>query len=439
MEITLLFFLILLNGAFAMSEMALVASRKGRLQKLAEEGDHGAERALELNQEPTSFLSTVQIGITSIAILNGIVGEAVLAAPLARWLEAHGVGPTSSGWLSTGIVVVAITYFSIVLGELVPKRIGQMNPEAIARVVATPLRWLSVLAKPFVKLLSGSTHLIIRMLGVKEREEGSLVEEDIHALLAEGSESGHIEDTEHELVKNVFRLDDRLLGSLMVPRSQITVLDAAQPWSENARRIEGSDHSRYPVVRRNLHDILGIVMARQLLVQTLKGQTPDLAAGLQPAVFVPESLTGMELLDNFRASGTHLAFVVDEYGEVLGMVTLADLIEAITGEFKPHGSQDAWAVQRDDGSWLLDGLIPIPELKDRLELKAVPEEGTEKFHTLSGMLMLLLGRVPRTADKVQWEDWMLEIVDMDGRRIDKVLAAKVLGDRPLGEGQTSPE
>src|SRR4051812_35197688 len=194
MEITLLFFLILVNGAFAMSEIALVAARKGRLQKMAEEGDHGAARALRLNEEPTRFLSTVQIGITSIAILNGIVGEAVLAEPLARWLEKHGVQSHNSGWVSTGLVVFAITYFSIVLGELVPKRVGQMNPEAIARVVARPLDWLSMLAKPFVKLLSGSTHLIIRILGVKEREEGSLVEEDIHALLVEGSESGHIED-----------------------------------------------------------------------------------------------------------------------------------------------------------------------------------------------------------------------------------------------------
>jgi len=318
----------------------------------------------------------------------------------------------------------------------VPKRIGQMNPEAIARVVATPLRWLSILAKPFVKLLSGSTHLIIRVLGVKERDDTNLVEEDIHALLVEGSESGAIEDTEHELVRNVFRLDDRLLGSLMVPRSQIIVLDANLPWAENAKRIEASDHSTYPVVRRTFHDILGIVTARKLLVKTLKGEKPDLTADLQAVVFVPDSLTGMELLDNFRASGTHQAFVVDEYGEVLGMVTLADLIEAITGEFKPHGAEDAWAVQRDDGSWLLDGLIPIPELKDRLSLKSVPEEGTEKYHTLSGMTMLLLGRLPHTADKVHWEDWTLEIVDMDGRRIDKVLASST---KPAPEsGATMP-
>jgi putative hemolysin len=435
MEIALLFFLILLNGAFAMSEIALVASRKGRLQKLADEGDHGAARALELNQEPTRFLSTVQIGITSIAILNGIVGEAVLAEPVAKWLVAQGVKAQYSGVLSIVLVVLAITYFSIVLGELVPKRIGQMNPEAIARVVATPLRWLSILAKPFVKLLSGSTHLIIGLLGVKERDDAGMVEEDIHALLVEGSETGAIEDTEHELVRNVFRLDDRLLGSLMVPRAHIVTLDANVPWIENAKRIEASDHSRYPVVRRDLHDVVGIVTARHLLVDTLKGRTPDLTKKLQTPVFVPESLTGMELLDNFRASGTHLAFVVDEYGEVLGMVTMTDLLEAITGEFKPRHAEDAWAVRRDDGSWLLDGLIPIPELKDRLSLKSVPEEGTEKYHTLSGMTMLLLGRLPHTADKAYWEDWCLEIVDMDGRRIDKVLASQKR--KPEGEATIS--
>jgi putative hemolysin len=223
----------------------------------------------------------------------------------------------------------------------------------------------------------------------------------------------------------VFRLDDRLLGSLMVPRAHIVALDANLSWAENARRIEESDHSRYPVVRRGLHEILGIVTARQLLVTSLKGQTPDLATTkLQVPVFVPESLTGMELLDNFRASGTHLAFVVDEYGEVLGIVTLTDLLEAITGEFKPHREEDAWALRRDDGSWLLDGLIPVPELKDRLELKSVPEEGTDKYHTLSGLMMLLLGKLPHTGDKAYWEGWRLEIVDMDGRRIDKVLAAK---------------
>lgn len=422
MEIALLFFLILLNGAFAMSEIALVTARKARLQKFLEEGDKGAEAAVELGQEPTRFLSTVQIGITAIGIMNGIVGEAFLSQPVAEWLQGLGVKGKASEYAATGLVVLAITYFTIVLGELVPKRLGQMNPEEIARAVARPIKWLSIVIKPFVMLLSASTHLILSLIGVKEREEGSMVEEEIHALLVEGSDAGVIEDSEHAMVRNVFRLDDRQLGSLMVPRSHIVYLDANLPWPENAKRIETEDHSRYPVARKGLQDILGVVTARQLLVKALKGETPDLKSGLQPPIFVPESLTGMELLDNFRAQGTHVAFVVDEYGEVLGMVTLTDLLEAITGEFKPKHLDDAWAIRREDGSWLLDGLIPIPELKDRLGLKAVPEEDKERYHTLSGMLMWLLGRMPHTADKVMWEDWTLEIVDMDGKRIDKVLA-----------------
>jgi putative hemolysin len=433
MEIALLFFLVLLNGAFAMSEIALVASRRARLQKYIETGDKGAQVAVDLGQEPTRFLSTVQIGITSIGILNGIVGEAVLAAPLGHWLQGQGMDPKWSGYVATGLVVVTITYFSIVLGELVPKRIGQMNPEAIARVVARPIKWLSIITKPFVKVLMASTHVVIGMLGVKERDEAGMVEEEIHALLAEGSETGAIDESEHEMVRNVFRLDDRQLGSLMVPRSQIVYLDANLPWPANARRIESEDHSRYPVVRRDLRDILGVVTARQLLVKTLKGETPSLDTGLQTPVFVPESLTGMELLDNFRANGTHLAFVVDEYGEVLGMVTLADLLEAITGEFKPRSVEDAWAIRRDDGSWLLDGLIPIPELKDHLALKAVPEEDKERYHTLSGMFMWLLGRMPHTADKVMWEGWTLEIIDMDAKRIDKVLATPPRETAPGGD------
>jgi putative hemolysin len=422
MEIALLFFLILLNGAFAMSEIALVTARKARLQKFLEEGDKGAEAAVELGLEPTRFLSTVQIGITSIGIMNGIVGEAFLSQPVAQWLQGLGMKGKASEYAATVLVVLAITYFTIVLGELVPKRLGQMNPEEIARAVARPVKWLSIVTKPFVMLLSASTHLILSLIGVKEREEGSMVEEEIHALLAEGSDAGVIEDSEHEMVRNVLRLDDRQLGSLMVPRSRIVYLDANLPWQDNAKRIEAEDHSRYPVTRKSLSDILGVVTARQLLVKTLKGETPVLTSGLQQPVFVPESLTGRELLENFRAQGTHLAFVVDEYGEVLGMVTLTDLLEAITGEFKPKHLDDAWALRREDGSWLLDGLIPIPELKDRLGLKTVPEEDKERYHTLSGMLMWLLGRMPHTGDKVVWEGWTLEIVDLDGKRIDKVLA-----------------
>jgi putative hemolysin len=424
MEIAFLFALVLLNGAFAMSEIALVAARKGRLQTRADGGDRAAALAIELGQEPTRFLSAIQIGITSIGILNGIVGDAVLSGPLAQRLRGLGVEGPASEYLATAIVVLTITYFSIVLGELVPKRLGQMNPEAIARLVARPINWLAIATKPFVKLLSGSTHLVLAMLRLEQKDQAHMVEEDIHALLAEGTDAGVIEHAEHDLVRNVFRLDDRQLGSLMVPRGDIVSLDLLEPWSENQRRITAHDHSRFPVVRGGLHDIVGVVSAHVLLASTLRGEVPDLAALALPPVFVPETLNGIELLDNFRALGGHAAFVVDEYGEVVGMVTITDLIEAITGEFKPRNAEDAWAIRREDGSWLLDGLIPIPELKDRLGLAAAPEEERARYHTLSGMMLLLLGKLPRTGDIATWEEWRLEIVDIDGMRIDKVLASK---------------
>mgnify|MGYP003382625517 CR=1 FL=1 len=424
MEVAILFTLILLNGAFAMSEIALVAARKGRMQKFIDDGDRGAVVAIELGKEPTRFLSTVQIGITSISIMNGIVGEAVLAHPLDLWLRSLGADPKWSEYGATGLVVVTITYFSIVLGELVPKRIGQQNPELVARLVSRPIRLLSIATRPFVRLLAGSTDLVLTALGAKNRSAPGVTEEEIHAMLSEGSDSGVIEQHEHTMVRNVFRLDDRQLGSLMVPRADIVSLDADAPWEENQRRIEEGDHTRFPVVAGGIHEILGVVTARILLGKKLRGETPDLRTGLQPPVFVPESLTGMELLENFRSSGVQLAFVVDEYGEVLGMVTLKDVMEAITGEFKPRNVEDSWAIKRDDGSWLLDGLIPIPELKDRLSLKAVPEEDRDRYHTLSGMMMLLLGRVPQTTDRVSWEGWILEVVDVDGKRIDKVLASR---------------
>lgn len=425
MEIAILLALILLNGVFAMSEIALVTARKARLQKHIEEGDRGAIEAIKLGEDPTRFLSTVQIGITSIGVLNGVVGESALAQPLGVWLQGFGMAQPTAGYVATAIVVAGLTYFSIVLGELVPKRVGQLAPETIARLVARPLSWLAIASTPFVKLLSGSTRLVLRLLGVKSGAGPAVTEEEIHALLVEGSEAGVIERHEHTMVRNVFRLDDRQLTSLMVPRGDVVSLDVELSLDENLRRIEESDHSRFPVVRGGMHDVLGVVSARALLARKLRGETTELAAVMQPPVYVPESVTGMELLEHFRSSGGQMAFVIDEYGEVLGIVTLQDLIEAITGEFKPDIAGAEWAVQRDDGSWLLDGLIPIPELKDRIGLRSVPEEDKERYHTLSGMLLLLLGRLPQIADAVSWQDWKFEIVDMDGKRIDKVLATRM--------------
>jgi putative hemolysin len=428
MEIAILFALILLNGLFAMSEIALVTARKARLQKLVDEGNRSAAAAVELGQDPTRFLSTIQIGITSIGVLNGIVGEAALAAPLAVWLTDWGVPVRYASYAATGLVVLLITYFSIVVGELVPKRIGQSHPETFARLAARPINWLAIATKPFVVLLSVSTRSLLRFLGVKETSGSPVTEEEIHAMLVEGTTAGVIESHEHAMVRNVFRLDDREIGSLMVPRSDVTFLDVDLSFEENFERITAADHEHFPVVRGNLDNIHGIVNARQWLSQALRGNPRELAGDILLApLYVPETLTGMELLDNFRLSDVRMAFVVDEYGAVQGIVTLQDLIEAITGEFQLRNPDTSWAVQRDDGSWLLDGHIPVPELKDRLALDAVPEEHRGRYHTLSGMMMLLTGRLPKVADAVEWEDWRFEIVDMDGKTIDKVLASRSRG------------
>lgn len=423
MDIAILFGLILLNGFFAMSEIALVAARKARLQNLAQQGDSSAATALRLGEDPTYFMSAVQIGITSIGVLNGIVGEAALSPPFSTWLQSWGLTAEIANPLATVLVVVSITYFSIVLGELVPKRMGQLNPEGIARFVARPMLWLAIIAKPFVMLLSGSTHLLLRILGIKDDGGAGVTEEDIHMLLSEGSDAGVIEEQEHQMVRNVFRLDDRQIASFMVPRNDVVFLDADKSLEENLSQVEAHRYSRFPVVRGNWEEVLGIVSTSQLLNQMLRGASPSLTEHLNPAVFVPESLTGMELLENFKDSGGQMVFIIDEYGEIQGIVTLHDMMEAITGEFKPQHQDDAWAVQREDGSWLMDGLIPIPELKDRLGLRSVPEEDKGRYHTLSGMLMLQLGRLPQTTDHCDWEGWRLEVIDMDGTRIDKVLAS----------------
>jgi len=426
MEIAILFALIVLNGLFAMSELALVSARRTRLQRLIDEGDSGAIAAVKLGEDPTRFLSTIQIGITSIGVLNGIVGEAALAKPLGDWLIAQGLDAKTAGYAATGLVVVLITYFSIVVGELVPKRLGQSYPETLARLVARPINWLAIATKPFVRLLSASTQGLLRLLGVKENAS-TVTEDEIHAVLAEGTSAGVIESHEHMMVRNVFRLDDRQIGSLMVPRADVVYLDLLAPFEDNLTRIEESDHARFPVVRGGMENIMGVLNARQWLSRAMRDDgARDLSSvPLQTALYVPETINGMELLDNFRLSDVQMAFVIDEYGEVQGIVTLQDLVEAITGEFTTLDPEDAWAVQREDGSWLLDGHIPVPELKDRLQLASVPEEERGRYHTLSGMVMLLTGKLPHVTDTVQWEDWQFEVVDMDGKTIDKVLATRL--------------
>jgi putative hemolysin len=276
-----------------------------------------------------------------------------------------------------------------------------------------------------VKLLSWCTEGTLRLFGIRGGPDRSVTEEEIAASLEEGLDAGVIEAQEHQMVRNVFRLDDRQVGSMMIPRAEIVWLDVAATAQDVLRTISDEEHSRYPVCRGGLEDVLGVVSAQSLLQQVMQGDEVSLQDKLQPSVFVPETLSGMELLDHFRASSTQLVFVVDEYGEVQGMITVRDVLEAITGEFTTPADDNSWAVQRDDGSWLFDGLIPVPELKDRLDLKELPEEDRGRYNTLAGMVMLLLGRLPRTADSVEWEGWRFEVVDLDGKRVDKVLAARL--------------
>lgn len=429
MEALILLGLIVLNGAFAMSEIALVTARKARLMKRAADGDASARVALKLGEDPTRFLSTIQIGITSIGILNGIFGQAVLAAPLATWLATtFELTAQTANFIATATVVIVVTYVSIVIGELVPKRLGQISPEPVARLVARPMHILSVIAAPFVYLLSASTHGLLRLMRVKNTTNNTVTEEEIQAMIEEGSEAGIIEHPEREMVRNVFRLDDRQLGSLMIPRSEVVYLDVNLAPEDNMRLLIESEHSRFPVCDGGLDKLLGVIHAKQALLSVAKGETPDFRANLQPGIFVMETMTGLDLLEQFRNNGMQLAFVIDEYGDIEGIVTLTDVLEAVTGEFR--SDHEAWAVQRDNGSWLLDGAIPIPELKDTLELRMVPEEERSRYHTLGGMLMLLLGRIPATGDCADWEGWRFEVVDMDGKRIDKVLAVPLANSQP---------
>lgn len=424
MEAALLIVLILFNGVFAMTEVAVIASRKVRLKRSADEGDVLARSALALAEHPTRSLSTIQIGITSIGILNGIVGEAAFARPLGEWVTSLGAPPGLSQVLATALVVIVVTYLSIVFGELVPKRIGQLNPEPLLRILATPLIGLGVISGPFVRLLSASTDLILRALGAHRPTAPSVTEEEIHLMIDEGSEAGVIEDEERRMVHNLFGLDDRPVASLMLPRSDIVALDIHGAPEENLRLIQASDHARYPVYRGSMEHVIGVVTTRKLLLQLRSTGSLDLGTVMEPPVFVPSTLDAMSLLKQFRASGGQMAFAVDEYGAVQGLLTVHDLLEAITGEFRAPATDESWAVQRSDGSWLLDGALPVPDASRILGWTGLPAEAPGRYQTLGGLLLVLMGRIPTEGESTEWEDWRLEVVDMDGKRVDKVLASR---------------
>jgi magnesium and cobalt exporter, CNNM family len=423
MEIYLLFLLILLNGFFAMSEIALVSARRARLQSLIDRGDAAARVAAALGTEPTRFLSTVQIGITSIAMLTGIVGEATLAPPFAAQFEEWGATPRTAGYLALVVVVATVTYFSIVIGELVPKRIGQIHAERVARFVARPIQLLATVSRPFVWLLTGSTKFVLRALGIEDTHRTSVTEEEIEAVLQEGSTAGVIEEEERQMVANLFRLDDRSIATLMTPRADIAALDHDAGPAAVIKVMESEPHSRYPVIQGDRQEVVGVVSARALLLALLRGQALDIDAHAKPPLFVPETITGRDMLERFRKGRTNMAFVVDEYGSLMGLVTLHDVLEGITGQF--HGDpEDRWAVQRDDGSWLFDGQIAMTDLATHLALEWPVPGDDEDFETVSGLIHWRLGRIPRVTDNIVWQGWRFEVVDMDGNRIDKVLASR---------------
>ena len=430
MEFLLIVFLTLLNGVFAMTELALAASRKARLNTMADAGDKGAQAALILLGNPNQFFSTVQVGITSIGVLNGIVGEAAFSPAVAAWLHGFGMTDNMAAISATAIVVTLITYTTIIFGELVPKRIGQLYPEPVARTMARPMLWLATAAKPFVKLLSGSTAAVLKLLRIDTTTVHTMTEEEISASLEEGVDAGVIEQHEHQMVQNVFLLDERPLTSLMVPRSDVEWLDAANTIAQSLNLAgtggRNGAHSWYPVCRGSLDDVVGKISIGRLL--ELGADTPGtIEEHVTPTSFVPETLSGMELLEQFRTKAGRFVLVVDEYGVVQGLLTPRDLLEAITGELQPGAQIDAWATQREDGSWLLDGVMPVSELKFRLELDDLPEEDRGRYNTVAGLLMSVAGHIPAVGERIECAEWLFEVVDLDGKRIDKVLA------RPLAE------
>ena len=425
MEALLLLVLILTNGLLAMSEVALLTAKRAKLQAMAAQGKKSAAVALTVSASPTEFLSAIQIGITSIGLLSGIVGEAVFAAPLAAFLETLGVPEGVAGISATIAVVLVVTYFAITIGELVPKRFGQTHPEVIASIVSAPLLVLSTLSRPFVWLLSVSTNGLLRVVGVRSDKPVTVTEDEIEAMLDEGSLTGLIDVQERDIVRNLFRLDERRLGSLMVPRSDIVWVDLSATDAENFDVIASSPHSRIPVCEGGLDTIVGVLTAKAALAQVARGQSLNLRKRLEAPEFVPETLTGLELLEKFRESRRNFAFVVDEYGSLEGIVTLQDIIDALVGEIAHGEDSEPDAIQRSDGSWLLESTMAIPEFRDCLGLGPLPEEDRGKYHTVSGLVLLLLGRLPVAGDVVDIEGWRLEVVDLDGRRIDKILAQKI--------------
>ena len=423
-DLSILLVLIVFNGLFAMSEIAIVSARRARLQQMVDEGSTGAQIAINLSEEPTRFLSTVQVGITAIGILSGAIGESTLAASIkAHLVQVAFIEPYAHA-ISIGLMVVILTDLSLIIGELVPKRLAMQRPELIAAMVAGPMQTIATLTRPLVKLLTFSTETILTLLGVSKTNEPSVTEEEIKVMIEQGTEEGVFDRTEQELVSNVLRLDDRNVGAVMTPRKNIVFLDTRLSFDDNKHRLAESPHTVIPLCEDGLDHVVGLVRTNDLLECLLRGEKIDLPRLAKTPLFVPRSITLMQLLEHFKRAHLPAALVIDEYGEVTGIVTVTDVIEAIVGDLPGEEGEDPMIVEREDGSWLADGMLDLDTLKLLVNVNTLPEEDLGNYHTIGGLVMLQLGRVPRTGDIFELEGFRFEVVDMDKNRVDKMLISR---------------
>lgn len=421
-EIIFILFLIIANAVFSMSEIAVISARKIRLQQLAEGGDTRAGTALELANSPNLFLGTIQIGITLIDVLTGAYGAVTISTRLAQELERiPTLAPYGHG-IAVGVVVLVITFLSLVLGELVPKRLALNNPEGIASFMAHPMRLMSRVASPVVRLLSLATEVTLRFIGFRPSEGPPVTEEEIKQLIDQGTVAGVFEEEEKEMLARVFRLGDRRVGAIMTHRKKILWLDVNDPIEKTMRRIARSVYSRLPVCRERLGNVLGVVHVKELLTCCLQGQALDLERACQPPLYVHENMHVLKVMELFRESGVQFALVIDEYGTIEGVVTVNDILESIVGDIPSFDElEEPKLIQREDGSFLVDGTLPIDEVKEVLEIKKLPGEKTGHYHTLGGFVMTYLKRIPAEGDRFHCCGLRFEVVDMDGHRVDKVL------------------
>ncbi len=434
LELLVVVALIALNGFFAMSEMALVTSRKLRLKQMAEES-RGAAKALALAEHPDNLLSTVQIGITLIGILTGVFGGEAIGQQIAQWLGS--AWPTASEYarpIGIGTAVTLITAGSVIFGELIPKRLALTNPEAIAATVAIPLDALATLAKPIILALGAINRGVLRLLGIKDDARNAITEEEIQLLVSESHEQGVIDDDERNMMQRVMRLGDRDAESLMTPRTRITWLDAEADFDENLAAMRATPFSRYPVYRGNDQNVLGVLEVKSLL-HDLDQTRLDLFRELREAVFVSESTHAMKLLEIFREEQQSLALVVDEYGDITGMVSINDVMGAVIGRLQTseHYDKEPMVVVRDDGSLLVDGSLPVDDLRELIGSARLPDENEHDYHTAAGMLIAQFGRIPHVGEHIEWAGWRIEVVDLDGPRIDKLLLARLDEPGPADE------